>query len=194
MRKFLHYLHLVVDKLIFPSLLVILLLVVLELFFPAVAAPYRNLIDAIDLAIIILFVIDLSFKYARATSVRGFLRQYWIEIIAVIPFFLLFRMVEGITRVLGAAGETTKETQQLVHLGSGLSKQAEHELIGTRQAFRIGIRLEQEGRLIRLARFLRPLLRLPRFLKLNIREWEKRFAASITFFEEPFHSHWKRKK
>lgn len=190
MHKGLHSFHVVVDKLIFPSLLIILALVVLEFSFPLLAKPYRNIIDAVDLAIIVLFSIDLCFKYARARSVSGFLRRHWLEILAIIPFFLLFRIVEGVTRVLGAAGETTKETQQLVHLGSGLTKQAEHELAATRQAFRIGMRLEAEGRLLRLARFLRPLLRLPRLLKLDAREWEKRIAASLAFFEVPFlHRH-----
>lgn len=186
-------LELFVDRLIFPALVVLVILVILELFFPSFAEPYRDTIDAADGAIILLFIVDLVFKYQRSRSMKGFLRQYWLEIIAVIPFFLLFRLVDGLVGLFGAFGEVSKEGQQVVHVGTELGRQAKEELKLSRYLVRTGARLSESERLLKLFRFLRPILRLPRFLILIKSDYEKRALTFLHFFSPP-HSSSKKKR
>ncbi|MBI2147836.1 ion transporter [Candidatus Woesearchaeota archaeon] len=191
MNKLLIQIERLVDRLLFPALLILLVIIVLELFFHKMVAPYQHVVDIIDSAIIIIFVIDLGFKFHRARTIKGFLREHWLEIIAVIPFFLVFRVVEGLGQIFGVLGETTKEGQQVVHVGTEFVREAREVKFG-QQAYRVGEALEKEGRLVRFTRFMRPASRLPRFLKLKPEEYQqeaKKLAKdnkeALHFFEEP---------
>ncbi len=54
------------------------------------------LLSSLDWAIIVLLVIDLGFKFKKAKTGMKFLQEYWLEVIAVLPFFVVFRAFEGL--------------------------------------------------------------------------------------------------
>ncbi|MEM5805843.1 MAG: hypothetical protein QXM85_01445, partial [Candidatus Aenigmatarchaeota archaeon] len=68
---------------------------------------YYYIVDIIDLVIIFIFVLDLGFKYRHAKNIPDFLRRYWIYIIAVFPFFLVFRLIERFYRISISPDTTT---------------------------------------------------------------------------------------
>ena len=140
--------EIVVDKSI-PYLLALLAFVLtIEFFFREVAKEHHTLILFIDGFIISVFIIDLLFKYQHMHTFMPFLRKYWLEILAVLPFFLVFRIIEEFGLLRRAVSETTHTTQALLHLGSGVEREA-----------------AALSRSQQLQEFIRPFLRLPRFLK-----------------------------
>ncbi len=80
-----------------PFALVFLFASILSQFlYPEILEAYDSYLNALDNVIIILLVIDLLFKFRRAKSAGSFLRYYWLEIIAVIPFFFIMRAFQGV--------------------------------------------------------------------------------------------------
>ena len=185
MKRGWHKLEVFIDKAIFPALLVLLAIILLELFFKDVLEHYHLYIEIADGIVILIFLIDLVFKYLSTKNIPNFLKKYWLEIIAVIPFFWIFRAFEGFARIFGLIEETTKEGQQILHVGVELAR-------GEEGAAKV-------GRAGRLERFLRPISRVSRFLKLKPKEYEKegkeylkegkKYAREgkeyLEFFEEP---------
>lgn len=166
MNKFLYISEVVVDKII-PYILILLLFIIFgQMLYPAEFERYDTLINIFDLYIVFIFTLDLTFKHRRMRLLNqhGFMRRYWLEIIAVIPFYLIFRIFEE-----GVILTRFKEEEKM-------------ELF-----FRDVIKLEKEGeeliskieksknisRTRLIGRFFKPLLQIPRFLKI------------IHFFEKP---------
>lgn len=153
MKKWLHKIEIVVDKLI-PFLLFILILIIIsEISFHDFMVKYHQVVQVLDWFIVVVFVLDLIFKYLRIRNFPKFLRASWIEIIAVFPFFLVFRFFEGFIGLFGGI-EGVSQTQKIIHIGEGL----EREVISAEEAARI-------GRAERLSRFLRPMARSIRLFK-----------------------------
>ena len=101
MKKLVCKLEIFVDKLI-PYLLLLLVLVIIgEIFYNEFMLKYNTIVQILDWFIIFVFVIDLIFKYNRTKDIPKFFRASWIEIIAVFPFFLIFRLFEGFVELLG---------------------------------------------------------------------------------------------
>ena len=145
----------IVDILIPYLLLLLAIVIAIELFFPILVIKYYTLIEVIDGSIILFFIVDLSFKYKRAKNVKDFIKRYWLEIIAVLPFYLVFRLFERTFELFGILG--TKEAQQVAHIGVELER--EGKLVKVAEETKFISRTE------RFSRFIRPILRLPRFLK-----------------------------
>ncbi len=156
MRKekghFLHEFEWFVDKAI-PYLLVILaVLLVLE--FIIELEHYEPWVTAADYVIVGFFVTDLYFKWNHVQNVKMFVRLYWIDIIAVFPFYLLFRLYGLVTGILIGAEEL------------GIGQKFAHEAVLVREAELLKeaklareIRLLREARLFRALRFFQRLLR-----------------------------------
>jgi len=143
-KEFLHKMEVFVDRSI-PYTLVILLFVILaEMFAPEKTAPFHAYISFIDWSIIAIFVTDLLFKYKRSNSVKGFFKQYWLEIIATLPAFMLVKVIEEF-RFIANLDETLAMSQEAFEFGERVGSKA--------------------SRLQQFERFLRPLSRLPRFFK-----------------------------
>src|SRR3989344_5751490 len=122
MKAWLHKIELIVDKII-PYLVFILLLIVIgELLFSEQIQKYVLWINVAYYFIVGIFVIDLIFKYIRIRNIPKFLRKCWIDIIAVFPFFLLFRLVEE-TGILLRFGERIAETQAVFHEAVEIEKE-----------------------------------------------------------------------
>lgn len=107
MRKKTSKLEVFVDSLIPLALFLIIIITVAEVFFLKIVQPYYYIIDAVDLLIVFIFVIDLGFKYRHAKSIPDFLKRYWIYIIAVFPFFLVFRLLERFYHISTLSSGTT---------------------------------------------------------------------------------------
>jgi len=73
--------------------------------------PYSLEISIMDSVIVFFFVADLIFKWMKTRKIRKFLRLYWIDILAVFPFYLIFR---AYSLFLGVAG-ITETAQEIVH-------------------------------------------------------------------------------
>jgi hypothetical protein len=164
MKEWMHKLEVFVDKII-PVLLVVLLAIIIgEFFFHEVALKYQTVIMIFDWFIISIFAIDLTFKYHRSRSFPKFLRASWLDIIAIFPFFLVFRVLEGFLGIFVAGGETLSSAQKVVHVGVELEKSIggvvkEGEVIA-----------QEASRFERFTRFLNPITRSVRFLILGDKE------------------------
>lgn len=145
------------DRLVGPALLVILVVVLLEVFMPDLAHRYHTAILVADYAAITVFLVDLSFKFKRASTWKGFLKQYWLEIIAVMPGFILFRILDTLFVITRSA----ELGQDAIHLATRSERLA---------ALFSGGELSRAARLERLTRGLS---RTPRF------------AKAAKFYDEP---------
>jgi len=150
-----------VDKLILPSLVAVFVIVIVGLFFQDFYSQYKYTINFLDNIVISIFVMDLGFKVYRAKEWDNFLREHWIEILAVTPAFMFYRLIEGIFIAI----EYVEKSQHIAHLLEGLRS----------GRFAALFRSSEVARSERLARFIRPLSKSPRL------------AKALKFYESPEH-------
>ena len=167
MKEWLHKIELIVDKSIPYCLILLFFVIIGEIFFKYKVEPYHAYISAIDDIIIFIFILDLVFKYIRTMNFPKFLRKYWLEVIAVFPAFLILRLIEEFVSIANL-GETLQaslhETLEIEKEGKVLVREIES---GGKEA----------SRLRYFSRFIRPIARLPRFLK------------AFSFYEKPTGRH-----
>ncbi len=163
MKKWLHKIEILVDKLIPPLLVILLLIIVGEIWFHEFMIKNHTYVQIIDWTIVFVFVLDLIFKYIRIRNIPKFLRASWLDILAVFPFFLVFRLFEGLVGLFGI-GETVTQTQRIVHLGV----ESEKEVVSVIREGEIAAK--EAARSEKMARFLRPLSRGFRFFKAGDKE------------------------
>lgn len=145
---------------IIPYLLVLLAgVLIVEFFFKDVSKEYYSLISIADMLIIFFFALDLAYKFNRIRKLKLFLKKYWLDIIAVFPFFLIFRLAEEIF-VLFRLSPELSEGQRFFHIGLETEKLAKEEI-----ALREIAELQKETRLARTQMFAR-YFRLPRLIKI----------------------------
>ncbi len=104
---------------------------------------YQLLISVFDGIVVAFFVLDLFFKWNHVRNVPLFVRLYWIDLLAVFPFYLAFRMYAFLSGIL-IAGEEIVAGQRLMH-EAALLREAEV--------------LAKEGRLARGIEFFQRLIR-----------------------------------
>lgn len=146
-----------IDKIIPYLVLILLIIIVGDLLYSEPLEKYAIYIHTIDWIIIIIFAIDLIFKYRRVRNVKNFIKKYWLEIIAIIPFYLAIRVVEEIF-LLTRISEAVSEGQKILHEGVEISKLSNAERL---------------ARTERISRLFKPFQRVPRLLE------------SAKFFEKP---------
>lgn len=169
MDEKLHKIEVVIDKII-PFLLVALLFViVIEIWFSWFANRYHYWFDAFDIFVVSVFMLDLFFKYQRVKNIKNFVREYWIDIIAVLPFFLVFRILE-----IFRASELLEGSQKILHEGVVIERE-------TRVIVREAEEVAKVSRTERFLRYFRVTGRFPRFLR------------ATPFFEHPTGKHYVRK-
>ena len=143
---------------IIPYLLIILaVILILEFFFHDTADYYHEQIILADSIIIFFFTLDLAYKFNRVRNIKLFIRKYWLDIIAVFPFFLLFRVVEEV--FLFFRIPELGDTQKFLHIGLETEKIAKEEM-----ALKELAELQKETRFTRTRMFTR-FFRVPRFIK-----------------------------
>ena len=166
MKPWLHKVELVVDKSIPYLLIVLLFLIIGEIFYAHQIEPYGFFVSVVDNVVILVFIIDLAFKYMRARYFPDFFRKHWLEIIAVLPASLFVRLIERLIPV-----STFEVSQSVLHEATEIKR--EEKLIV--------MEIEKAGQISRtryFLRFIRPLARLPRFIK------------AFSFYEKPTGKHY----
>ena len=168
-KELLRKTELFVDKFI-PYLLVLLIfIIVIELFFHNIAEQYRYHINLLDGFIVLVFLLDLYFKYQQTKNIPTFVKKYWLEILAVFPFYLVFRFIETTLGFLEVSG-LIKQGQNIVHSGLEVEKEVAvigREVVEAEKLEKIGARSRA------LARTFRTISRTPRLI------------AATQFYEEP---------
>lgn len=145
---------------IIPFLLIVLaVILVAEFFFKAIAEVYRTEIIIADYIIIFFFTLDLIYKFNRVRKTKLFLKKYWLDILAVFPFFLIFRLIEEFLLFFRISQEIG-EGQKFFHIGLEAEKLAKEE-----RALRELAELQKETQLTRTRLFAR-FFRLPRLIKI----------------------------
>ncbi len=130
-----------------PFMLVLLaILIVLEFF--KIAEKYHDVILWLDYGVIAFFVIDLCFKWYHTRNVLKFIKLYWIDIIAVFPFYTVFRFYLAASEFIVAGEQAQKFLHEAVLVReTKLLREAE-----------FASKVAKEGRVVRMiARGLRVL-------------------------------------
>ena len=143
---------------IIPFLLVLLgIMIILEnpLLTLVHLENYEPWITLIDYVIVAFFVIDLIFKWFKVKGILSFLKMYWLDIIAVFPFFLIFRLYIRLSTLVRIGAEI-REAQQVVH-----------EAVLIREAHLI--REAEIAKELRLLKEMRPVLRVVRLFQRFLR-------------------------
>src|SRR5574341_1710159 len=74
-----------------PFMLVLLgVLIVLE--FTELIDPHHGFVLGLDYFIIAFFVADLLFKWYHVHDALKFIKLYWIDLLAIFPFYTLYRL------------------------------------------------------------------------------------------------------
>ena len=165
MYKFLHEIEVSADRSIPLFLAALPAVLIIEIYFSWIKDRYLYWFDLFDILLISVFFLDLFFKYQRVRNMKAFLKEYWLDIIAIIPFFLIFRFLE-----IFRLSEVIKGSEQVLHEGIALERQS-----------RLLVE-EAEGvaKVSRTERFLRYFRVFGRF---------PRFCEAFPFFEHPTGKH-----
>lgn len=164
-----HGIELLVDRLVPAMLFLLLLLIAGNVFFKEQMEHHEQYVEIADAAIILVFAADLYFKWRRVHEVKPFLKRYWLDIIAIIPFYLVFRLFEGAFLTAAETIRGVSEGQRILHEG------LEYERL-EQQGAKVAKEIEgvRAVRMTRVARFIRVAQRFPRLLK------------AVHFFEKPW--------
>tara|TARA_Y100000034_G_C6891349_1_gene410117 strand:+ start:274 stop:852 length:579 start_codon:yes stop_codon:yes gene_type:complete len=161
-------LEIIIDKLVPYAIGFILFHLIGIFFFPEFVHNYEDIFLFLDV-FLVTFVLgfDVWFKYKRAKNKRYFLRHHWLDIIAVLPFMLVFRIFEEAYLIARFAPLETSiaDTQRLMH-----------EVRGVDEVVNIAREAELSGRASRTGMFgklFRPFIRGQRILR------------GAVFFEHP---------
>jgi len=141
---FLEKIERIVDRAVPYILALLAFLIILE--FTHAADAYHDLFLKIDYFIVAFFVIDLCFKWYHTRDVLKFIKLYWIDIIAVFPFYAVFRLYFAVTELFAAGESVQKILHETILLReTKLLREAEY-----------GAKFAREARFIRvIARSLR---------------------------------------
>src|SRR3989344_404218 len=77
---------------------------------------YKTLFDWIDGFVIGVFGLDLFFKYKGLQQKKFFLKKYWLDTLAIFPFYLFFRLFAEAASLL-TFSERLAESQRMFHEG-----------------------------------------------------------------------------
>tara|TARA_Y100000310_G_scaffold343667_1_gene452368 strand:+ start:1254 stop:1919 length:666 start_codon:yes stop_codon:yes gene_type:complete len=176
MKKWVHKVEYAIDWLIPWMILLLLIIIVIELFFHDFADTYHLYINILDYIVIGVFVGDLYFKYKRMKNIKKFLKSSWLDIIAVFPFFLIFRFVERFI-ILIELSKDLKQFQMLFHEGLELEKSGSKMIQESTRIIQEAEKAGKVSRVNKIIRFFRPIQRTPRLIK------------ALPFFEQPTGKH-----
>lgn len=103
----------IVQLLIPPLLVVLLILSIIEVFYDV--GKYSFIIDLFDIFIISIFIIDLYFRYQEYKNKLDFFKNHYLDIIASIPFNLIFIGIDylNFTRALRGFSTISKGIRYL---------------------------------------------------------------------------------
>lgn len=121
------------SKLIYPALVVLIGIIIFELFLNIENEMVLFWVHFADYCVITVFVIDLIFLARKSKNAKFFFKHYWLDILAVFPFVLIFKVFEFIIALRAAeegvvvgqaifhetveAGKVVAKTEKLTKLG-----------------------------------------------------------------------------
>jgi len=114
MNNFFKKVNKIVNKVLPYTLILLLIIIIAEMFFDI---QNENIILAIKISdgfIIAVFVLDLAFLYYKSKNLIFFFKNYWLDILAVLPLGLMFRVGENIFKI-GAEAEKIFIGQRVLH-------------------------------------------------------------------------------
>jgi len=76
---------------------------------------YGPLMTIFDEVIVFFFVVDLIYKWFKTRNVRRFFKLYWLDMVAVFPFYLAFRAYEEVAAIFRIGSEFSESGQKLAH-------------------------------------------------------------------------------
>ncbi|MDP3917527.1 MAG: ion transporter [Nanoarchaeota archaeon] len=164
MKKGFHKVERFVDTIVPYMVVLLMIIIIISLFFHELALDYHLEITILDYIIVTTFAVDLVFKYIRIRKIKKFIKLYWLDILAVFPFYLFLRAVEEVYLIFRVS-DTLKEGQSILHAGIGLSELGAIDA----EANKIIKESESVAKFSRsrfALRFLRPITRVPRLLKI----------------------------
>ncbi|MBI2142737.1 hypothetical protein HYU20_00115 [Candidatus Woesearchaeota archaeon] len=174
MHIWLHKIEVLVDKLIAPVLAALLIVIIGELFFSHQFEWYKHYADWFDGFVVLVFAADLGFKYYRVRKLPTFLKNNWLEIIATIPFFLAFRLLE-----LLQVTAVVEKGQAIAHEALAAGKVEREAAMIVKEA----ASAQEISRTAKMINTFRAVSRFPRFLR------------AAPFYEKPTGKHhWHEKK
>jgi len=176
MKKWGHFIEVFVDRAIPYVVLLLLFIIIGDFAFHNFMNQYRIYVNLADYIILGFFVIDLAFKFYRVRNVRLFLKKYWLEVIAVFPFILVFRLFEELF-LLFRFTAPIEEGQKIIHSVAEVTKIGEEqkiirELSALEKETRVFRSIEEGTKLSRTSMFLR-------FFRLA------RLARAVPVYEKP---------
>ncbi len=173
MRIWLHKIEVFIDRLLAPLMAAFLVVIVGELFFTHQFEFYKHYADWFDGFVVLILAVDLWFKYTRVRKLPTFVKKYWLQIIATIPFFVAFRILEAL-RVI----EVLQKGEAFAEEAFASSKIEREAAILIKE-----VTNQEVTRTAHMINTFRALSRFPRLFKV------------IPFFEKPTGKHhWHEKK
>ncbi len=175
MKPWLHKIEVMVDRII-PYLLILLLFIIIgEVFYAEKLESYHFFVSAFDGFIVFIFALDLMFKYIHIRNFPKFFRKYWLEIIAIFPAFLVLRLFEEFIPLANV-----DKTQAYLHEAVEIKREGRLIIM---EAEKIG----EASRIRLFEQFIRPIARMPRFLKAF--RFYRRILRAFRFYEKPTRKH-----
>jgi len=176
MKKFWHKIEVAVDWVIPWCIILLLIIIILDIFLPETAEHYHLYILIGDYFIISVFIVDLIFKYLRIRNINNFIKECWLDILAVFPFFLIFRMLERFIILAELSGSFT-QFQLLFHEGLELEKSGSKIVKEGGKIIEEAEKVGKVSRVKQIIRFFKPIQRAPRLIK------------ALPFYEKPTGKH-----
>ena len=93
----------IIQLLIPPSLVLLLVVTIIELFY-GVGKGMSLFIDIFDVYVIVIFAIDLYYRWFETPHFWPYLKKHFLDIIATIPFNLIFLGIEGLALIRALRG------------------------------------------------------------------------------------------
>jgi len=114
MNEFWKKINLALNKIMPYVLVILLVLIILEFSIKIQNQLVLLAFEFLDTIIIELFILDLIFLYIKSKDIRFFFKHYWLDIIAVLPFGLIFRVADNFFRI-GIEAERLVVGQRIIH-------------------------------------------------------------------------------
>jgi len=88
-----------------PYLAILLALIIIAELTIKEIEHYEPYITALDYFIVSFFILDLIFKWLKIRKIKKFIKLYWLDLLAVFPFYLIIRVYLRITTLIRAGEE-----------------------------------------------------------------------------------------
>ncbi len=168
-KRWYYFLEVLIDRLVPFAVILLLGVLIIEFFFQDLAETYHTSLGVIDYCILSIFSIDLIFKYLRIRVFSNFIKDCWLDIIAIFPFFLIFRVFESIL-IFTELPKELRQAQLILHEGVAISESSSKII---REA-------EESGKISRV----KTIIRMFRGV-----EDSPKIVKALAFYEQPVGKH-----